>query len=200
MDQLILAMEDRKEKITEKLSTVYSLNRISIEEYERLIKYSQDIETEKELQILENLIKGYNTDQSVPEEKKNESIFGYDDEISTRSTFIDNQGRDQFSILSSRKTTGILKSGNYINVLSSHKIVVSDKDLVNNDTVLNFTVILGDVTILVSENINVINKAFPILGDVSIANNVRERGGNKNLVITGRVVLGNINVKVKKRW
>jgi predicted membrane protein len=184
-------MEDRKEKITDRLSTVYSLNRISIEEYERLIKYSQDIETEKELQILENLINGYNT------EKKPENIF----DIKPREnvTAVDNQPREQFTLLSSRKTTGPITSGNFSNILSAQKIIITEDDLINTNTTLNFSVILGEVIIHVPENVNVISKVMPILGEVSIANNVCESGGSKTLFITGNVILSEIKVKVKKK-
>jgi hypothetical protein len=36
------------------------------------------------------------------------------------------------------------------------------------------------------------------LADVSVADNVSERGHRKNLIITGNIVLGDIKVKVKK--
>ncbi|MDR1247798.1 MAG: hypothetical protein LBK63_00705 [Treponema sp.] len=47
-------MEDKKEKITEALSKQYALNKIFLEEYERLIEYAHKIETEKiHLRLLE---------------------------------------------------------------------------------------------------------------------------------------------------
>jgi hypothetical protein len=56
MNDITKTIEDRKEKITEELSRQYSLNKISMEEYERLIEYSHKIETEKELMILEKIV------------------------------------------------------------------------------------------------------------------------------------------------
>ena len=67
MGQLTAVVEERKDKLVEKLSTQYSLSQISMEEYERLVKYSQEIETEKELTIFEKIIE----EHSLPEEKNN---------------------------------------------------------------------------------------------------------------------------------
>jgi len=56
MDEITVVFEERKNKIVKKMPTEYALNHMSLEEYERLIKYSSDIETERELQILEKII------------------------------------------------------------------------------------------------------------------------------------------------
>lgn len=183
------AVEERKEKLVEKLSVHYSLNKISIEEYERLMKYSQEIETPRELQILESLIEGH-------AEVKN-------DYVNTASTRADSQAvtgdnPDNFTLLSSRKTTGVITSGNYTAILGDHKIVIEESDLINDETVLNCTVFLGNINIQVPDNVKVVCKALPILGDVSISDNVNKKSGKKCLVITGNVLLGNINIKSKK--
>ena len=188
MGQLITTLEERKEKITDKLSTEYSLNHISIEEYERLIKYSQTIETEKELQILEKLVDGYNGNES------------YDREIETDGSnyfYSGNAEKEHVTLLSSRKTTGPITNGSFINILGSEKIVITEKDLVNRDTTLSFVVLLGSVDIQVPDNVNVINKTLPLLSDVKIADNITTHG-RKNLIIAGNVILGEIKVKVRK--
>ena len=197
MEQLVLTIEDRKEKITDKLSTEYSMNRISMEEYERLIKYSQTIETDKELQILEKLVEGYGdqgTGQQGISREDSYSEFSGTNNYNSNSNYGE---RDHVSILSSRTTTGVITSGNFVNILGDQKIIITENDLVNKETILNFVVMLGSVTIHVPDNVNVICKAFPILGDISIANNIT-RNGRKNLVITGNVILGDIKVKVRK--
>ena len=196
MGQLIITLEERKEKITDKLSTEYSLNRISMEEYERLIKYSQTIETEKEMKILEKLVDGYG-DQDTEKQENNQGATY--DEYSRTNNYIGNSNysdREQVSILSSRTIKGVITNGNFINILGEQKIIITEKDLINKDTTLNFVVLLGSVTIHIPENVNVICKAIPILGDVSAADNIT--GGGKNLIINGNVILGDIKVKIRK--
>jgi len=190
MEQSVVTAEDRKNLLTEKLSTQYSLNRLSLEEYERLIHYSQGIETEKELQIFEKIVKEYNREEQGPANAHNAKSYGGDK--------VDNMPKNQFSILSSRKTSGALTSGNFMGILSDHKIIINEDDLINDETVLNFMVLLGSVVINVPEEVNVISEAIPILADISIDDRIKDRGGHKRIKITGSVVLGDIKVKVKK--
>jgi len=196
MGQIITTLEDRKEKITDKLSTEYSLNRISMEEYERLIKYSQTIETEKELQILEKLVDGYSA-QETGQQSFNQGTsyneYSHENYYIGGSNFGD---KEHVTILSSRTTKGVITSGNFINILGEQKVIITEKDLINRDTTLNFVVLLGSVIIQVPENVNVICRAIPILGDVSVSDKIT--GGGKNLIINGNVILGDIKVKVRK--
>jgi len=199
MGQIIVTAEERKEKLTEKLSTQYSLNRISIDEYERLIKYSQNIETDKELTILEKLIEGYeaprdnNSSYNAGQDRRQDFYGG-----SSGSDY-SNSSQNHISILSSRNTTGQLTTGNFINILSSHKVTIFEEDLVNSETILNFIVILGDVEIRVPESVNVINRAIPVLAEIKIDDNVRNRGGRKDLIINGNVLLGDVKIKINKK-
>jgi hypothetical protein len=58
--------------------------------------------------------------------------------------------------------------------------------------------VLGDIVIHVPPNINIVNKIFPVLSDVAISDNICNKGGSKNLILTGNVVLGEIKVKIKR--
>jgi len=187
MTHLAETADNRKNVLVDKLSTQYSLSRISLEEYERLVKYSQNIETEKELAILEKIIEEYN---NPPEYQKPNSY--------EESTNIDTSFKNHFSVLSTRKTTGPITSGNFFNILSTHKIVINEDDLINNKTVLNFMSLLGDVTIHVHESVAVINQAVPIIGGIRIDDRLEKKSSIKKLIITGNVILGDINIKVKK--
>ena len=127
METAVEIKETRKNQIIEKLSTYYSLNYMSLEEYERLIAYSNNIETDKELDILENIIEGTRSQSGM----KND-----DSEPSYQS--LENQ-REYYTILSSRKTSGsILKKENVklINILGEHQIILGDDDLVRRETEL----------------------------------------------------------------
>jgi len=174
-------IEDKKSKIIDRLSSEYSHNNISLEEYERLIEYCHKIETDKELVILEKIIEGNN---SVP--KNSEQIKSYDNDAGNYST-----------ILSSRKITGSLMSGNFVNILGETKIYLNEEDLIENETVLNVFVVLGEIKIFVPENVDVICNVFPILGDASVRENSRNIGNNKKLRVTGNVILGEIKIKTK---
>ena len=188
MGQLTVAVvEERKDKLVEKLSTQYSLNQISMEEYERLIKYSQGIETEKELTIFEKIIE----EHSLPE-IKNDNLRDDNKKMSNKVP------QEHFTLLSSKKTTGPLTRGNFTAILGEHKAVINGDDLINDRTVINVRVILGDIVIHVPENVCVINKVFPILADVSIANDLKNKGSQKKLIIKGNAILGEIKVKIRK--
>ena len=192
MDGVALRFEERKEKITDKLSTQYSLSRISIEEYERLIKYSQEIETEKELTILEQIVDRYQTEEKT----NNDSKTSYYEE---KKTYADAQ-KEHMAFLTSKKNSGVIKSGNYVNILSDHKIIINAEDLINDETVLNFSAILGNVTMNVPENVDVVNNALTILSDVSIADNVSMGGNRKKIIIMGNFILSGLKIKIKKKF
>lgn len=174
-------LEERKHKITEKLSSQYSLNYISLDEYERLVEYSQKIETEKELNILEKIVNSNN-----PEETKyNKAI-------------LENIEKNYFTLLSSRKTSGPLLSGMITNILGDHKIYLNEEDLINDETTLIVSIILGSVIIYVPDNVYVTCNAVPLLSDISIKDN-NKNGYGKKLIIKGSVILGDIKIKTKEK-
>ena len=189
METAVEIKETRKNQIIEKPSTYYSLNYMSLEEYERLIAYSNNIETDKELDILENIIEGTRSQSGM----KND-----DSEPSYQS--LENQ-REYYTILSSRKTSGsILKKENVklINILGEHQIILGDDDLVRRETAVDVMVLLGSVIIYVPENVEVICRAIPLLGEIKTKDNVENKGKDKKLIITGNVILGNITIKRQK--
>ena len=177
-------VEDRKNELVEKLSTQYSLNQISMEEYERLIKYSQDIETEKELKIFEKIIK----EHDAPDIKNDDD----DDEMPARTH------QSNFTIMSSRKTTGPIRSGNFVTIMGDHKIVINEEDLIKNKTVLNVFVLMGDMIIYVPENVSVFIKAFPLMADIIVPDALSSKADQKKLIINGAAIMSDIKVKIRK--
>jgi len=182
MNNLIVELDERKNKIAEKLSSQYAVNHISIEEYERLVEYSQKIETNKEMTILEKIVDGY-TPESNNEKK-------------TIPVNTDNIEKNFANILSSRSMSGPMVDSNISSILGDLKITLNESDLINQETTLNVSVILGSVKIIVPDNVNVVCDAIPILGDVSIKGN-KNKGYGKNLKIKGAVILGEIRVRNK---
>ncbi|MDR0323246.1 MAG: cell wall-active antibiotics response protein [Treponema sp.] len=174
-------INERKNKLVEKLSSEYALNHISMEEYERLIEYSQKVETDKELKILEKLI------------DENTSV-----ETNTRREInIGNIEKNYFTFLSSRKTTGPIVSANISNVLGDHKIYLNEDDLIEDETTLNISSVLGSVVIYLPDNVEVVCRVIPILGDVTIKDQFRNKGSRKKLILNGSVILGDLKVKPK---
>ena len=186
MKQTMVTIDDRKNSIVEKLSTEYSLNHISLEEYERLIAYSHGIETDKELKILEKII----------EETKSVEL-NYSEKTEPNNSLVKNC----YSILSSRKSSGSVineTNGKFVSILGEHQIILNEDDLHKEVTELDVMVILGNIVIHVPENVNVISKAVPILAEVSVKDNILNNEGNKKLIIKGTVILGEIKIKIRR--
>ena len=182
MDRITETLDERKNKITEKLSSEYSLNHISLEEYERLIQYSHNIETEKEFRILEKII----------EESKSAQISD-----NSKMAF-NNIEKEYFTILSSRQTSGPITNGNFTTILGTHQIFLKEEDLINKETVFDVMVLLGEIVISVPDNVEVINNAIPILANVSINESADTGGAGKRLIIRGNVILGEIKIYIKR--
>lgn len=180
-------MEEKKEKITEELSRQYSLNKISLEEYERLIEYTHKIETEKELIILEKITNENNVTnvyKSIEKEEINNAHI-----------------KNEYTILSSRKTFGSILNeinGKIINILGDNHIIINDDDLIKDETFMDIVVVLGEIVIHIPKNVTVINKAVPILGGIFGDEENRNNNQGKKLTITGKIILGNITIKQMK--
>jgi hypothetical protein len=187
MHDIMRTVEDKKEKITEELSRQYSLNKISLEEYERLIEYAHKIETERELTILEKIVNENSVTtvyKDISKEKTNNA-----------------HTRNEYTILSSRKTPGSILNeinGKIITILGDNHIIINDEDLVKDETFIDVVVILDDVVIHTPKNITVINKAVPVLGGIFENGKNKNTNQGKKLIITGKVILGNITIKQRK--
>jgi hypothetical protein len=173
MNDIVKTMEAKKEKITEELSRQYSLGQISLEEYERLIEYAHNLETERELITIEKIIH---------------------ENTVTRAARIKND----YTILSSRKMPGSMlreTNGKIITILGDNHILINEEDLAGDENFIDAVVVLGELVIHAPKNITVINKAVPILGGIF----GNEEGGNgsrgKKLTIRGKVILGNVTIK-----
>jgi hypothetical protein len=186
MDNIVKMMEDRKDRITEELSRQYSLNTISLEEYERLIEYTHKAETEKELIIIEKII------------KENNAVPGYKN---TGGETIDKApARDDYTILSSRKISGPRLNeikGKIITILGDSHITLNDDNLIEDETFIDVVVVLGETVLHVPKNVAVLNRVVPIMGGIF----GNEEGGNggqsKKLILRGTVILGNVTIQQK---
>jgi predicted membrane protein len=182
-------MEDKKEKLTEELSEQYSLNKISLEEYERLVEYAHKIETEKELIIFEKIVNENRITTSNKDTAKKEKNDM-------------RPAKNEYTILSTRKTSGSVlneMNGKIISILGDCHIIINDDDLIEDETVIHVIAILGDIVIHIPNNLTVINKAVPIVGEISGDDENKNSGQGKRLIIEGQVILGNLTIKHRKQ-
>jgi hypothetical protein len=187
MNYPVEAAEGKKEKLTEELSRQFSLDIISLDEYERLIEYAHKIETEKELAIFEKIV--YENSLAA------EAAGG------TAGRKTAGRRRNEYTILSSRKISG-LRPGeikNIINILGDNHVIISGDDLGGAETVIRVFAVLGEIVLHVPADISVINRVIPVMGGVFGGSESGNAGGGKKLVIEGTVVLGNITVKPVKK-
>jgi len=189
-------IDERKEKAVEALGASYSKNRLPLEEYERLVEYINKIESERELIVVEKIVAEYSgNDSSLNEtaqpDAENESYFpdrGY------------NSSRENLTVLSTRIFQGPVKSGSqFVSILGSEQIIIRKADLKAGQTILDIVSILGDSVVLVEQGINVINRAIPVLGNSDTKfNSYKNVANDKELIISGAAILGNITVKTIK--
>ncbi|MDR1443448.1 MAG: hypothetical protein LBI94_01075 [Treponema sp.] len=176
MDRPAETAEHKKEKLIEELSRQYSLDTISLDEYERLVDYAHKIETEKELTFFEKIV-----------HENSRKAAG--------------RRRNEYTILSSRKTTGLRleEVKKIISILGDNHIIISGDDLTKAETVIHVFAVLGEIVIHVPAGISVVNRVMPVVGGVFGGGESGNSGGGKKLIIEGEVILGNITVKTVKK-
>ena len=185
-------IEERKAKAIETLSTGFAVNRLPLEEYERLVEYINKTENERELVIVEKIVAEYGENGTLNEQPEDDEPDYY----SGRDIFQNNT-----AILSSRTFSGPIKSGaKFVSLLGSEHIKIRIADLRKRRTVLNVVSILGECKISVEAGIRVSNNAIPVFGSASVDKNVdkQARDMEPELIISGVSLLGDINVKLLK--
>jgi hypothetical protein len=193
-------IDERKDAAIEKLSDSFAKNKLPLEEYERLVEYIQKIESERELVVVEKIVREYAVEYGSSELPKESADEDEEDEIDYYHHHAAHQS-SSLTFLSSRTLSGPVKSGaQYVSILGSEHIKIRRADLDKHRTVLNVVSILGDSVIFVESGIRVSNEAIPILGgawtDHKVGKNAR--AGEPELVIRGAALLGNITVKQLK--
>ena len=199
-------VEERKEKAIENLSTSFAKNRLPLEEYERLVEYINKIESERELVVVEKIVREYEAGDEAsygPSDRSADYENDYHNEpeqYQRYSPFTSNN----LSVLSSRTISGPLKSDSqFVSILGSMEIKIRKADLSKKRTVLNVVSILGENVIYVERGIQVINNTIPLLGGAWTDSKVNQaaRDGEPELVISGAAILGNVTVKpFKDEW
>jgi hypothetical protein len=166
MEHLTEIKEAKKNKLIEHLSEQYSQNKISLEEYERLIEYCNKIETDKELILLEKIIEENNIANNentgiekinIGKTKKAISILSDVNITINEDDFMNNKITiEVFSVMGSIKINvpeGIKIINNVTPILSDIKIKGNMKTKNNKIIIINGISIMGDIKIITNTNI-----------------------------------------------
>jgi hypothetical protein len=164
-------IEEAREALIKTLSEHYTQDRVSVEEYERILDYITKIETSKEAEILRKILQEYQGIEdgtSTPEKRL--SLFSY-----RRGTVTSVRG----------------KGGTYTCIFGMNQIIVDN--LPKGITVLEVHSIFGLTEILIPQHIKIVNKAVPIFGGIFAPQDASS--AESELHIIGEAVFGNITIK-----
>ncbi|MDR2535059.1 MAG: hypothetical protein LBD29_03395 [Treponema sp.] len=179
-------INEAKEHLTQKLSEQYAQNIITIEEYERILKYINIIETKKEISVIEKIIQENSAENTETGTVQNNGLINpwY------------NLNNKQASIFSWRTTNVKSIQGNggkYLSLFGTNRIIVDN--LPKGKTVIQVHSIFGLTEIVVSKNIKIINKAVPIFSGIFGSNEINKKEELPELYILGTAIFGNITIK-----
>ena len=178
-------IDEEKDGLAQKLSAQYSQNIISMEEYERILEYINKIETKKEINIIEKIIRENGVENNELTAMQNSEIT------------IPKPSGKHVSMFSWRSTN--VKSingsgGKFISLFGANRIIVDN--LPKGRTVLNVNSVFGLTEIIVSKNIKIISKAVPVFSGIFAPDEInREDEALPELYITGKAVFGNITIR-----
>ncbi|GAB1484502.1 hypothetical protein MASR2M78_33200 [Treponema sp.] len=181
----ILELERRKSAAIDQLTERFAHDELAMDEYERLVSDLNQAENFKELAVLEDIV-GIRTrprGDRAPEE-----------------SLADVQQTNVF--LSERKLSGSWLYASKVLascLLGSQVIDFREVDLSRGTIYLEVSVVLGEIQIIVPEDLAVRMEASAILGDATVGRSVatREDECTGLLIIRGSVLLGSVSVKKK---
>ncbi len=195
---MTIPVEDRpiealREEVVDRLVMNYAHGMISEEAFERRLNIAMDSQDNREvadqakdleLEVDQEFVKSKQASlgvkhASVPLEEE-ESIFN----ILSRS---DRSGRWQ-----------VPKQLKLFSLLAGSNLDFSDAEFYCPQVTIDVTCILSNETIYVPENVNVVSRAFALLGSIE---NSTHSVSNKNaptIILEGFVLFGSIKIKVKR--
>jgi hypothetical protein len=185
-------IESRKNHAIETLSSQYAKNYLPLDEYERLVEYIHKTESERELRIVERIV-------------RESHLFGGAERPPLSEAPQEDEPRSSFAILSQTRIGGdrLQQGHGIISLLGGHEIVIEEGDLPPGRTKVNVTAILGEVVFRVPDNIGIRLNTIPILGEARVARGLDDRSSGTELEINGVTLLGEIRVvplKKRSRW
>jgi hypothetical protein len=199
-------VDERKDKAIESLSESFARNKLPMEEYERLVEYINKVESERELVVIEKIVREYTREYTHEYTREYAAEYDKNGAAAPEDTDEDepyhySHSTSNLTVLSSRTISGPIKSGTqYVSILGSEHIKIRKSDLEKRRNVLNVVSILGESVIFVESGIRVSNNAIPILGGTWTDHKVSKQvcSNEPELIISGAALLGNITVKLLK--
>jgi hypothetical protein len=192
-------IEQRKTRAIDTLSSQFSQNCLSLEEYEHLVEYINRAESSRELTIIEKMINETAIPSSFPGDNADYAPRGRRDNGLSHTISI---GNGTFTFLANRETTGesIRNQQSFFTFLGNHTISISEGDLPAGTTTIDIVTFMGNTVIIVDPEITVKSQAFPFMGNVTIERGVERRTipGRSQLVITGGAFFGNITIRTRR--
>jgi hypothetical protein len=178
-------IHDERDKLTKKLSEQYSQNRITMDEYERILEYIHKVETRREITIIEKIIRENNADDHAEPEDGNYKI------AASKST---GTHLSMFSWRTSNLKPMNGDGGNYISLFGANRILVDN--LPKGTTVLKVNSLFGLTEIVISQKVKIRNNTVSVFSGVfSPVEAGREGEELPELCIAGKVLFGNITIK-----
>jgi hypothetical protein len=178
--------EDEKEKLIKTLSEKYSQNLINMEEYERIVEYTNKIETRKEIDIVEKIIA-----ENISAGNELTATAGRDEIIIPRAS-------EKHLSMFSWKATNIKpvngNGGKFTSFFGANRVIL--ENLPKGRTILNVNSIFGLTEIIITQDVRIINKVVPFFSGIFTPNEIKsEDEGLPELYIIGKAIFGNITVK-----
>ena len=196
-DFLMNTITKRKDIAIESLSVQFSQDKLSLEEYERLVDYINHAKTEHEMHIIESIIVG--TDKPNPDcNMQSTKVTTHTKPLHTAVA----ESLEAFTVLSSRVTKcKMLKSQqSFFNILGNHTIIIDAHSLRAGRTVVDIVNIMGDTKVVIGDGISLLVAASSFIGTVSTAQELegKNKRGQPELIITGLALCGTIDVSLRK--
>lgn len=189
----ILELERRRTAAIDQVTERFAKDELGMDEFERLVSDLNQAQNFKELAVLEDIV-GTTTGPRGSRAASSKMAGGRDADDSLS----DVQQSNVF--LSERKLSGSWLHNPKVlatSLLGSQVIDFRDVDLSVGTIYLEVSVVLGEIEIIVPEDLAVRMEASPILGEASVGRsvNTRETEGRALLIIKGSILLGSVSVK-----
>lgn len=179
-------LNEEKDKLAEKLAEQFSQNIIDMEEYERILEYINKIETKKEVNIIEKIMKENNIEGKRLTADKNNDIITPEENEKHLTVFSETS-----SYIKSLNGNG----GEHSCYFGENKIIV--ENLPKGRTLLNVKSVFGETKIIIAENIKIINRIIPVFSEIAEPA-VKTDGDDDDLpelYITGKAIFGEVKIK-----
>ncbi len=195
---MAIPIEDRpidkvRDEIVDQLIMNYAHGEISEAAFERRLNIAMESDDNAEIakQVADLKLK---VDDKYLDSKK--STFSIN-----HATQPANEEDKLYNILGNNERSGrwqVPKKMSLLSILGGSKIDYTDAEFSHPSVTLDITCIMGGETIYVPENVNVVSKAFAVLGSIeNLSPSIADRNA-PTIYIEGTVVLGSVEIKVRK--